>query len=471
MNSTFYAGAAARNIVPSPELVNNSLHANMTVHFDEPGSPLQVKALVLRFNERDRMLVAVDSVGISRSHCGILRQALAEATEIPTQDIVISSSHSHSTPFLEPLAQPHPYFDFITKKAVEAAVEACKVRRKGRIGNAVTHVVGASFNTRVPLSNGGVKFTRDFREGLASGRPIDPRLNIVRIDDESGRPIAGWVRFAAHPACVIFNAPISAEYPGYLTDRLSETVTGGAPVLYAYGASGDVNCIPMFGKESDAAKLGVSLANLAAPAFEQIQTRAPERFLSGSQEIKLPLDPVPTFETLDREIEEVRAFSAGLDRDPSLEWLLGVNLKKDWSVEAKKAYVAPLGDWSQLMKQAIKSGRTFPSTWPIEVTSWIVDELGIVFYGGEPFAELGLGLAARSPLPTTLLVAMSNGCDAYLGTDEDRRRGGYELYTSPRYSKLAEETRPLPYALGAGECLLRDSITLIKSLLEDRGAA
>ena len=83
MNSTFYAGAAARDIVPSPKIVNNSLHANMTVRFDEPGRPLQVKALALRFNEQDRMLLAVDSVGISRSHCGILRKALAEATKIP----------------------------------------------------------------------------------------------------------------------------------------------------------------------------------------------------------------------------------------------------------------------------------------------------------------------------------------------------------------------------------------------------
>ncbi len=471
MKPTFHAGAAARNIVPRPELVNNSLHANMTVRFDEQGSPLQVKALAMRFNGQDRMLVAVDSVGISRAHCGVLRQALAKATDIPVDEIVISSSHSHSTPFLEPLDQAHPYFDFIVQRAVETAAEACRTRRKARMGSAVTQVVGASFNTRVPLPDGGVKFTRDFKEGLASGRPIDPRLNVVRVDDEAGRPIAGWVRFAAHPACVIFNAPISAEYPGYLTNRLSETVAGGAPVLFAYGASGDVNCIPMFGKESDAAKLGISLANLAAPEFEQIRTQFPQRFPSSTREIDLPLDPVPSLETLEREIDEVRAFAAGLDSDPFLEWILGVNCKKDWSIEAKKAYVAPLADWAQGVKQAINSGRTFPAVWPVEATAWIIDDLCLLFYGGEPFAELGLALAARSPLATTLLVAMSNGCDAYLGTDEDRRRGGYELYTCPRYARLAPDSRPLPYALGAGECMLEASLKLIQSLLQKPQAA
>src|SRR5438105_4309305 len=38
------AGVRVRSLVPSAELVNNALHSNMTVRFDERGSPLQVKA-------------------------------------------------------------------------------------------------------------------------------------------------------------------------------------------------------------------------------------------------------------------------------------------------------------------------------------------------------------------------------------------------------------------------------------------
>ena len=372
------------------------------------------------------------------------------------ENIVVSASHSHSTPFLEHLTGPHPYLGFVKQQAVDAAVEACQMSRPARFGHAMMPVTGASFNTRAPVSNGKCKFVRDFREGLTSTRPVDTRMNIVRIDDNAGRPIAGWIRFAAHPACVIFNTPISAEYPGYLTDRLSETVAGGAPVFFGYGASGDVNCIPMFGQESDSEKLGHSLAHSAAPIFERIKTQVPRRFLAGNRTIELPLDPVPTLQTLDKEIAEMAAFTSALDREPDLEWILGVNCKKEWTVEAKKSYVAPLAEWARLMKQAIHSGRTFPSIWPSRITSWIVDDLGFVFYPGEPFAKLGLELNARSPLSETLVVAMSNGCDGYLGTDQDRQDGGYEMYTHPRYDKLAEDKRPLPYALGAGECFLQN---------------
>src|SRR2546422_6965785 len=43
MNTPFLAGAGVRGIMPSHEMVNNSLHSCMTVRLDEQGSPLQAK--------------------------------------------------------------------------------------------------------------------------------------------------------------------------------------------------------------------------------------------------------------------------------------------------------------------------------------------------------------------------------------------------------------------------------------------
>lgn len=465
-SSAFLAGVAVRNIVPSPALVNNSIHSNMTVRFDEQGSPLKVKALALSFGEKSFMIVAIDNVVLREAHCDLMRQDVAAATGLSKDEIAICSSHSHSTPFAEALEGPHPYFDFMRERLREAAIEAWKVRRPARIGFGSTAIVGASFNTRVPQPDGTVKFTRDFREGLASGRPIDPRVTIMRVDDEHGKVIAGWICFATHPACVIFNTPISAEYPGYMTDRLSENFTGGAPVLFGFGAAGDSNCIPMFGKESDSRRLGHQLADVAGPVFKQIQTHIPKRLLSGTRSIPLPIDPPPSIESLDKDINEIDQFTAALDKDPTLEWVLGVNCKKDWTIEAKKKHVAPLKEWAERMKDAIKADRSFPSTWPSIVTALIIDDFGMVFYPGEPFIELGLALAARSPLSETRLVALTNGCNAYLGTDEDRRRAGYETYTVTRYDKLSEGNRPLPYAMGAGECMLSNSLKLIEDLLK-----
>jgi hypothetical protein len=465
MSAAFLAGAAATDIVPTPEIVDNSQHSLMTVRFDERGSPLQAKALAMTYDEIDMILVAVDIVGFSCMQCDMIRETISKATGVGVGEIIISVSHSHSTPMPEPEGGPGTYLHYVTQKITESAVKAYNARQPARTGHGVTYAVGASFNQRVPLPDGGVKFTRDFREGLSTGRPIDPRLNVVRVDDENGKPITGWVRFAAHPACVILNTPISGEYPGYMTDQLSSDVAGGAPVLFGYGASGDVNCVPMFGTEDDSRNMGLNLAKLVAPVFENIETKVPKRFSIGSTTIEIPIDPPPSIELLDKEIEEVRAFIEALDNDPALEWVLGVNCKKEWSIEQKKSHVAPFVEWAELMKKAIESGREFPPTWPSSVTAIMIDDLGLVFYAGEPFTELGLAIAARSPLTETLLMGLGNGAEGYIGTDEDRRRGGYETYTGARYGKLRQNARPLPYALGAGECMLRGCLDLIDDLL------
>lgn len=460
--------------MPDAKAIDNTLHPQMTVRLDETGSPLQVKVLAMTLKNRSVVMVALDTAYIQQSSADWLRSEVAAAIGLDraeVAEIIVQCSHSHSTPFLESIDIPHRYLTQVTVACVEAAKRAWASRRPARIGHAVTHVIGASFNQRVHLPHGRVKFTRDYREGLASGRPIDPRLNVLRVDDEDGRPIAGWVRFAAHPACVIFDAPISAEYPGYMTDQLSQTVAGGAPVLFGFGAAGDVNCIPMFGTEDDARRLGMNLAGIAAPVFEAIETHTPQRLLVGGQSLEIPLDPAPTVKTLDREIDEVDAFLDQLETDPSAVWLLGSNAGVKWTVQKKKDWARPMRQWAERMKTAIEAGQTFPTSWPIQLMACVIDDLGLLFYSGEILTQIGLDIAARSPLAETLAVSHTNGWTGYLGTDEDRRRGGYETANWHRMFKPMKRIRPLPYALGAAETMIHGSLGLFKRILDDDPAS
>jgi neutral ceramidase len=453
----FLAGVAVRNITPTREIIARDSGRAMTVRFDEQGSPMKAKALALSFRRKPRMLVALDLPGIKNRATQVLREAIAVATGLAIDDIVISCSHTHSTPFIEEpfdKDKPHPFLDLVTRQATAAAVEAMRAMRPARIGRGVTYAVGASFNTSVPLSDTRVKFTRDFREGLAAGRPIDPRLSMVRIDDDRGRPIAGWVHFASHPANVIFNAPISAEYPGYMTDRLSKLIDGAPPFLFGFGFAGDVNCIPMFGRECESRNLGFQLADLAAETFASIQTHSPQRFVARTAAIELPLDEPPSIQTLDREIKEVEDFMAALDKDPKLVWLLGFNFGDKWTIEKKRISAKPFANWARRAKEFLAAGNRFPRTWTRRVTAWTIDDLGLLFCPGETYTEIGMAISARSPLAETLSLSRCNGRDTYLVTDAERRRGGYQAALTVRYDNreiLDEENRPLPYALGAAD--------------------
>lgn len=465
MSERFTAGVGAGEIMPTKEMADGSQHSVMTVRTDELGCPLWTKALAMSLGDTTVLLVAVDTCVLNQNHCDLMREKIFEQTDVPVDNIVVSCSHSHSTPIAEKLEDgPHPYFDLICERSTEAAVEAYRSRQPARMGHGSGHVVGASFNTRVPLADGGVKFTRDFREGLASGRPIDPRVSVLRVDDQSGNPLAGWVRLAFHPACVVFDAPVSGEYPGYMTRQLSDTLGHGAPFLFSLGACGDVNCIPMFGSEEDSRRLGLNLASWVGPIFDSIQTVSPSRLTATADTVDLPLDALPTVEQLDREIGEVDEFCKALDSDPSLEWVMGINCEPNWSVENKKKHARLLRDYAVLAKQQIDRGEPFPTEWRSQVAAWVIDDVALVFYSGEPLVELGLELAARSKLDETLLMALSNGADGYVSTDEDRRRGGYEAYTNCRYSNLKLGYRPLPYALGAAERLITKCLAMIDEL-------
>ncbi len=106
------------------------------------------------------------------------------------------------------------------------------------------------------------------------------------------------------------------------------------------------------------------------------------------------------------------------------------------------------------MKAALASGRRFPTAWTSPLAVWVIDDLGLVFYGGEPFTEIALELAARSPLGETLLLPMANGSD------------GYEPYTNCRTNRLAPGLRPLPYAIGAGGALIDAALHGIHSVID-----
>ena len=70
--------------------------------------------------------------------------------------------------------------------------------------------------------------------------------------------------------------------------------------------------------------------------------------------------------------------------------------------------------------------------------------------------------AVRCRTPWSSRIA--NGWTGYLGTDEDRRRGGYETALWNRCFPEDVEIRPLPYALGAADAMISGSLALVDQI-------
>ena len=105
---------------PGPEHVDNAIHGVMTVQIERRGAPLRAKALALQFGDTAGLLVTLDLVLLLTGHCDHLRRRLARATGVAAGSIVVHCTHSHSTPFAEPLDGPHPFFDLVCERAVGA---------------------------------------------------------------------------------------------------------------------------------------------------------------------------------------------------------------------------------------------------------------------------------------------------------------------------------------------------------------
>src|SRR3989304_933721 len=138
MSQSFLAGAAVRSIMPSPQIVDNTLHALMTVRFDESGSPPHAKALAMTLGRTSVMLIGLDLGGAHEPPAQPLREAVAQATDLEIADVVISCTHTHSAAMIEPLTGPHPYFDLVLQAAADAAAEAWASRRPAPVGPRTT---------------------------------------------------------------------------------------------------------------------------------------------------------------------------------------------------------------------------------------------------------------------------------------------------------------------------------------------
>src|SRR5204862_3010177 len=96
-----------------------------------------------------------------------------------------------------------------------------------------------------------------------------------RLDRDDGRPLAVLYHFACHP---IMNPPSkgnSADFPGFASKVIEETLGDGALAFFVQGCAGDIN--PVRYKEvnrpADAEPLGNMLGLTVLRAVKKIKTQ------------------------------------------------------------------------------------------------------------------------------------------------------------------------------------------------------
>lgn len=387
--------------------------------FDIPGWPtsrdgteLAARVLVLRDADAAVALVSLTLIALVREDSLSVRRAVAAATGIASENIVIACTHVHSGP-------PKPGFgatpeaarvlDAVIAAASRAALEAQTRLEPVRLAAARRHVEGISRIRRVRMNDGRTYTIRRAVPSTwrAAQKPeyvgedgiLDPDLTVLRIEDCNRKPLGGLFHFACHPL------------PDFI-GRAASTIESvyGAPFvcLPLNGAQGDVDTpfdVPMDGRSIND-QLPVLSGVLSGGVMELLaraETRDGGAVRVSAQPVRLPVNP----------------WVSAHRKDDALEWL----------------------------RNAARAGG-----FETEVTALRLGELALVAIPGEITAGIGRSIKQGSPFPLTCPVGLANDAVGYILPRETHARGGYEA--DPRFWGLCDPAAADIVVRAAGERLV-----------------
>ncbi len=434
---SFYAAVAQADITP-PLGLTMAGYASRTHGAEDVADPLYAQALALSDGSRTAAIVSLDLCSFGLEAKDAMRDRAAERTGLDPRAIVISTTHTHFGPMVDPSAwlsgelretMLPEYRENLIAVVAGLIEDAWRRLESVRLLVGSAKAVGISFNRRPLTPEGGCAnrlrlsedqasvasaegygLYRKWRKGGWSGpshAPSDPRVEglclgvtdpevvVLRVETQSGVPLAAAVNFACHPVCGGSNLyAVSADYPGEMRWVLAREL--GVPSLFLLGAAGDQ--VPAW-REGDARRrVGQSLGGAAVSAWHRArEVEGPLGVASVTAEL-----PLRSFEPVDRVQARLEALT-----DPSVPeaW------RDRYELEMAKLF----GCRASL---------------PNEVQAIAAGEWGLVTGPCEILVEIGLHIKQKSPFAHTMFASLAGENLGYMPTDDALREGGYEATTT-----------------------------------------
>ena len=368
------------------------------------------------------ILMTVDNCGVPASVVETVFAKVAARQSVSRERFAISSTHTHSGPWLrgfapnifasipdEHAARLQRYENQLVQQLVEVVQLAIDARRPGNLSLAFGEL-GFAMNRRA-LTNG--QWTGF---GEVPDAPTDKRFPLLVAHDINGRLIAVLGNYACHATTETgsFNQ-ISGDWPGFAADMIEADLRSAgndnAVALIAIGCAADANPSPR-GTHEQARQHGRSVADEVQRLLQNRLRRIEPVIKSNMLLVDLPLGPVPSRDQL--EIS-----------------------KQETGVEGSRA---------RYFLQMLDEGKAIPTTVPnYPVQTWCFGEdLAMVFLGGEVVIDYSIRMNDMFDGDRLWINAYSNDVPCYIASKRILREGGYEADSSMIY--YARPTRLAPEA-------------------------
>jgi hypothetical protein len=446
--------------------------------------PLYAKALVLKNERATAVLITIDAVAIGEigrignSFLGEVRGQLEKELGIPPDSVVINASHCHGLVRSDTAAL-----------TVQAVRQAWKALAPAKVGAGTGQEDRISENRRLRMKDGSEV---DMRRAYALPRdadvesvgPIDPEIGLLRIDRADGRPLAAVYQFACHPIMNPPNKGNSADFPGFASKLIEESLGEGTIALFVQGCGGDIN--PVRYKDvlrpPDAEPLGNALGSSVLRGLYKIETKANVPLQILCRNLALPRAADYEHRIAAIESEQRKLLQLLTPTDISFKTFLPLLLQQKLSPEfpsfysqgylhdqargreefakldaanrkSVEAYLANIDTMERLTRLNVnlallrrhlaETQKAKTSTLDVELVGLRVGDFRLITFPGELTVEIGLGLKKRAPAPLTFISGYTNGYIYYLPTEKQRNNTGYaqedcDCLVAPEWQKQFE---------------------------------
>ncbi len=401
-DTLFLAGAAKADITPpvGSLLFGYNPHQESTSVHD----PLEVTALALSEGSTTALMITATVGCFHNDLANELRAAVGEAVGVPASRVILSATHTHSAPNTAGMEGwgeiDRPYVDNIllpgmldaAKRAVESMTEA-----EFAVGETESHV---GINRREQCPDGSIAL------GQNPWGCYDPIMTCIAIRAKADkRGILNLIHYGCHGTAAGCNREISRDWSGVMVDMMTQNT--GTLTAFWNGTEGDVGPRLTNGKTVGDIRHVEQLGGVAA-ADAYRAWKACGSYSTGGLKIfedtvSIPYKQLP-------ELADVQKILAAYE-NPETLYNLGRLTYSYW----KSA------------KALLLSGGTVPPAFTFPQTLIAFGEIVFIPFPFEMFSEITLRLRAYAPYRYTLCLSNTNGSNAYLPTEDQLVRGGYEI--------------------------------------------
>lgn len=388
---------------------------------------LMAKAVVLDDGGARVCFVVCDLCRVMRQEVEKARELIHASTGIPPENIWISATHTHTGPEAHPnkhVPINQAWLGRLPQMIADAASRAALSLRPVTLRLGEEYEDRISFNRRFRMKDGRVQFNpaKCDPDVIGPDGPIDPQINLLRIDGPDKQPVAIIANFALH-VDVLTGCEISADFPGEMSRIVSNMYPNKPLVIFMQGTCGNINHRDITNPDSqngeaEMLKIARVLAGKVMAASELSKPMESERLAVSSELLSIPYHSMT--DALRERAAEIRRQENPHEFDVAQAICI-----EEYDLDGKTADVEV---------QAIRVGDT-----------------AFVGVEGEYFVEYGLSIKHWSPFDQTFVGELANGSFGYIPTLDAFHPGTYE--TMPILSTTLEPAAGVKIANSAGQLL------------------